>query len=85
MTPTQLRLLSAIQALTCLNGYPPSNRELADLLGYYNKGPSSGVSYELKALQEKGLITGFAVKTCRTLLLTDAGKAAILEEIRAGK
>ena len=53
LTPRQLKILLAIKESTETNGFPPSMREIGELAGLAS--PAS-VSYQLKALEEKGFL-----------------------------
>ena len=53
LTPRQLKILLAIKESTEANGFPPSMREIGELAGLAS--PAS-VSYQLKALEEKGFL-----------------------------
>ena len=53
LTPRQVKILLAIKDSIETNGFPPSMREIGDLAGLAS--PAS-VSYQLKALEEKGFL-----------------------------
>src|SRR5438093_5219137 len=53
LTPRQQRVLRVIKESIEQRGFPPSMREIGDLVGLTS---SSSVSHQLKVLEEKGLL-----------------------------
>lgn len=53
LTPRQQMILEAITTITSQRGYPPTIREIGDVVGLTS---TSSVSHQLKALESKGLI-----------------------------
>jgi len=72
LTPRQRTVLAAIATLTERQGYPPSHREIAPLVGI----GISTINYHLLSLTIMGLVDWEPWKA-RTLHLTAAGKEAL--------
>lgn len=53
LTERQISILHAITKITAARGYPPTIREIGDLVGLTS---TSSVSHQLKVLESKGLI-----------------------------
>lgn len=53
MKATDRQIIAAIESLTELRGYPPSNRELANRVGLDSV---STISFRLKKLKRMGLV-----------------------------
>lgn len=53
MTPRQEAMVGVIAALTREQGYPPSLREIANVMGYASTQP---VAYHLGLLREQGVV-----------------------------
>lgn len=75
MTPRQLEVLRAIRTKMETSGYPPTIRELGDMLGIRS---TNGVNDHLKTLANKGYIERKSSKS-RALTITDAGYEATAE------
>ena len=69
-TDRQMQILRVIDDSTRENGYPPSVRELCDLLGIRS---TNGVADHLRRLASKGLILRGVAKA-RTMRLTELGR-----------
>lgn len=67
------RVLEAIARFTDTNGYPPSYRDLADLVYIAH----SAVFASVESLRTDGLIHERKANTSRAITLTDAGRAAL--------
>jgi len=74
-TAAQLRMLSALDWLTRIHGYPPTVRELGGRLKIRS---SNGVNDQLKALERKGLLVR-GERRARALVVSDEGRAALAE------
>jgi len=70
-TARQKELLVVISKFAEQNGYPPSLREMADILGLAS---TNAVHDLLVLLEKKGLVTVIK-KVSRGLRITEAGKA----------
>lgn len=69
-TERQKEVLNTIAGFSAKNGYPPTLRELADILGVTS---TNGVHDILVALEKKGLIV-ITKRISRGLQITEAGK-----------
>lgn len=69
---SKARVLEAVAEFTELNGYPPSYRDLGQMVGLTH----SAVFYQVESLRADGLIHERTTKHSRAITLTDAGRAA---------
>lgn len=69
ITPRQLEVLRAIRTKMETSGYPPTIRELGDMLGIRS---TNGVNDHLKTLSKKGFIERTSSKS-RALIITPSG------------
>lgn len=73
LTPRGKQVLQAIMDYTDMNGYPPTVREVGDIIEVY----SPGTSYKhLLKLQQIGAVT-WVRDSPRTLVVTPAGRRAL--------
>jgi SOS-response transcriptional repressor LexA len=74
-TARQTQVLRIIAARTLASGYPPSLRELCDLVGIAS---TNGVSDHCTALERKGMLT-VTPRVSRGMVLTPAGHAYLAQ------
>ena len=72
-TERQVEVLHGISRLTRAFGFPPSLRDLCELLGIES---TNGVNDHLHALERQGLISR-RERIARSLVLTDAGRELV--------
>ena len=70
---SKARVLEAIAQFSELNGYPPSYRDIGEMVHLAH----SAVFYHVEALRTDGLIHERTTKHSRAITLTDAGRAAL--------
>lgn len=86
LTPRQRRLLEVIRDAVTTHGYPPSIREMGDLIGLSS---TSSVSHQLRVLEERGFLRRDPrrPRALEVLLPTtddDARSAGTVAGVRAG-
>lgn len=72
-TDREREILSAIDSATKAQGYPPSVRELCEMLGVAS---TNGMIEHLRTLQKKGLLER-EIATARAIRITEEGYEAI--------
>src|SRR3954470_7179742 len=78
LTPRQQRVLTVIRESLARRGYPPSMREIGELVGLTS---SSSVAHQLRTLEEKGYIRR---DPNRPRALSVAGPEEVLDETGSG-
>lgn len=78
ITTTRVRVLASIDALASAEGYPPTVREIGELLGV---GPAT-IHGHLSALRRAGCVS-WQPHSPRTIRLTPAGQRIVDEAIAA--
>lgn len=78
-TARQLEVLSSIQSFALEHGYPPTLRELGDLLDIAS---TNGVADHLSALEAQGLIERDPIKS-RGMRILEPGFRAMEREVKS--
>jgi len=79
LTKRQMLVLRGIASITAARRYPPTVRELGELLGIKS---TNGVADHLRALESRGLISR-ADRVARSLLVTADGRRVIKAQLQA--